>query len=239
MHLQHITHRDMKPENILLVSRDMSNFDIKIADLGFAQKFDKSSGLELVLGTPLYMAPELVKHQKYNEKVDVWSLGVITYQLLSGKTPFDGKTMDKINWNICNKEVSFREKCWKGVCQNAKDFVRACLDRNQRTRPSIEELFDHPWMVEPPDAHAQEDEAVQLNIQKNLIQYQQCSDFQKMVLSLISGLCASQEELDSLQKEFIRLDKDRSGTLTKEELEQMSHSKLKTNYDVDWDHIIE
>ena len=94
-------------------------------------------------------------------------------------------------------------------------------------------------MVEPPDAHAQEDEAAQLNIQKNLIQYQQCSDFQKMVLSLISGLCASQEELDSLQKEFIRLDKDRSGTLTKEELEQMSHSKLKTAYEVDWDHIIE
>ena len=79
MHLQNITHRDMKPENILLVSRDMENFDIKIADLGFAQKFDKNAGLELVLGTPLYMAPELVKHQKYDEKVDVWSLGIITY----------------------------------------------------------------------------------------------------------------------------------------------------------------
>ena len=62
MHLQNITHRDMKPENILLVSRDTENFDIKIADLGFAQKFDKKTGLELVLGTPLYMAPELIRH---------------------------------------------------------------------------------------------------------------------------------------------------------------------------------
>jgi len=69
----------MKPENVLLVSREMDNFDIKIADLGFAQKFDKKTGLELVLGTPLYMAPELVRHKKYDEKVDVWSLGVITY----------------------------------------------------------------------------------------------------------------------------------------------------------------
>lgn len=50
----------MKPENILLVSDDPENFDIKIADLGFAQKFDKETGLDLVLGTPLYMAPELV-----------------------------------------------------------------------------------------------------------------------------------------------------------------------------------
>ena len=79
MHLQSITHRDMKPENILLVSDDIKNFEVKIADLGFACQFDKKTGLDLVLGTPLYMAPELVKHEKYSEKVDVWSLGVITY----------------------------------------------------------------------------------------------------------------------------------------------------------------
>jgi len=60
-----------------------------------------------------------------------------------------------------------------------------------------------------------------------------------MVLSLISGLCASQEELTQLQKEFIRLDSDKSGTLTKEELEQMSHSKLKKNYNIKWEEIIE
>ena len=81
----------MKPENILLVSEDLKNFDIKIADLGFACQYDKENGLDLVLGTPLYMAPELVLHEKYTEKVDVWSLGVITYQLLCGKTPFDSK----------------------------------------------------------------------------------------------------------------------------------------------------
>lgn len=61
LHLQSITHRDMKPENILLVSKDIQNFEIKISDLGFAQKFDKNDkGMTLVLGSPLYMAPELV-----------------------------------------------------------------------------------------------------------------------------------------------------------------------------------
>ena len=103
MHLQSITHRDLKPENVLLVKDDLDCFDIKIADLGFAQKFDKDKGLDLVLGTPLYMAPELVKHERYSEKVDVWSLGVITYQLLCGKTPFDAKNLNRINQNICNK----------------------------------------------------------------------------------------------------------------------------------------
>jgi len=56
----------------------------------------------MVLGTPLYMAPELVKQQKYTEKVDVWSLGVIVYQLLSGITPFDGNNMKEVNKNICH-----------------------------------------------------------------------------------------------------------------------------------------
>lgn len=96
MHLQDITHRDLKPENVLLVSEQEDDFNIKISDLGFASKVDREKGMDLVLGTPLYMAPELVRQQKYDEKVDVWSLGVIVYQLLSGMTPFDGKTLKQI-----------------------------------------------------------------------------------------------------------------------------------------------
>lgn len=110
LHKKNITHRDIKPENILLVSDDIDNFEIKIADLGFAQEFDQDTGLDLVLGTPLYMAPELVLNKKYNEKVDVWSLGVITYQLLSGRTPFDASKIKKINYNIINKKIKFPDK---------------------------------------------------------------------------------------------------------------------------------
>lgn len=79
LHLQEIVHRDLKPENILLQSERDDVLDLKISDLGFASKVDREKGLELVLGTPLYMAPELVKQQKYNEKVDVWSLGCLTF----------------------------------------------------------------------------------------------------------------------------------------------------------------
>ena len=69
------------------------------------------------------MAPELIKHIKYNEKVDVWSLGIITYQLLSGKTPFDGKNIKKINQNIIYKELTFPDKQWKNISDNAQDFI--------------------------------------------------------------------------------------------------------------------
>ena len=83
-----------------------------------------------MLGTPLYMAPELIRHQKYSEKVDVWGLGIITYQLLSGKTPFDGKNIKKINQNIIYKEIKFPDKQWSNISENAKDFIMQCLDRN-------------------------------------------------------------------------------------------------------------
>lgn len=107
----------------MLVYEDKDCFDIKIADLGFACKYDKATGLDLVLGTPLYMAPELVKSQKYNEKVDVWSLGVIVYQLLSGLTPFEGKTIKEVNKNICNNKIKFEGEEFKMISDRAKDFI--------------------------------------------------------------------------------------------------------------------
>ena len=66
MHNKNITHRDLKPENILLESKDRNNLDIKISDFGFSCFFDPKKGLDLVLGSPLYMAPELILNKNYN-----------------------------------------------------------------------------------------------------------------------------------------------------------------------------
>lgn len=110
------------------------------------------------------MAPELVQSQKYSEKVDVWSLGVITYQLLSGRTPFDASKIKKINYNIINKKIKFPDKQWSGISDNAKDFIIQCLERNQESRPSISKLFDHPWICGAQDNILQNEEEVTLNI---------------------------------------------------------------------------
>ena len=151
LHLQNVTHRDLKPENILLVSNDQECFDIKISDLGFAQQFDKEGGesMTLVLGSPLYMAPELVSNKPYTEKVDVWSLGVITYQLLSGRTPFESRNLKKIDFNIKHKTIRFEnrdDEYWGDISQEAKDFILACLERDPVKRPSIAQLFKQPWI---------------------------------------------------------------------------------------------
>ena len=252
LHLQSITHRDMKPENVLLVSKDLDNFDIKISDLGFAQKFEKGGkGMTLVLGSPLYMAPELVNRQPYTEKVDVWSLGVIVYQLLSGRTPFESDSIKKIDYNINHKKVTFettKRENWSDVSPEAKQFIGRCLERDPTKRPSVRELFREPWIANYLARVSErcldaEREEVSQSIKKNLIQYRCLNKFQKVVLSLVSGLCVSPEELAQLQEEFIRLDADNKGTLSRDDIRRISESEFGRKYaakrKIDWEEVID
>ena len=204
--------------------------------------------MTLVLGSPLYMAPELINREPYTEKVDVWSLGVITYQLLSGKTPFESRNLKKIDYNIKRKKITFEnteQEYWNDISQDAKDFILKCLDRNQNTRPSISELFKMPWITNYMNKQntlalpkLEREEMNQRSIHKNIVSFSELNKFQKLVLSLVSGLCASPEEIQELQKEFLRLDKDKTGTLKLEDLKQELLAKFPDKYenmsDLEW-----
>ena len=84
MHKQNMSHRDLKHENLMCLSEDSEDLNVKLTDFGFATFFDPKHKMNLSLGSPLYMAPELVMEAEYDQKVDVWSLGCIVYILLSG-----------------------------------------------------------------------------------------------------------------------------------------------------------
>ena len=98
MHKKNIVHRDIKPENILLESNEIGNLNVKITDFGFSKCYDPVNfeGFDEVLGSPLYMAPEIIKKVKYDSKVDIWSFGILAYIILSGRPPFLGKTKEEI-----------------------------------------------------------------------------------------------------------------------------------------------
>jgi serine/threonine protein kinase len=105
MHNKNIIHRDLKPENILLEFKEKNKLDIKISDFGFSCFFDPQTGLDTVLGSPLYMAPEIIKGQLYNEKVDIWSIGVIAFMLLIGKNPFPGRNNQEVKKMIVMRDI--------------------------------------------------------------------------------------------------------------------------------------
>lgn len=95
IHSQGVVHRDLKPDNILLVSAE-DHEKFKIIDFGLSAQFEKDNELTSKCGTPGYIAPEILRDQNYGTKSDIFSVGVICYQILSGKHPFEGREVFKV-----------------------------------------------------------------------------------------------------------------------------------------------
>ena len=107
-HTNNITHRDIKPDNILVdrSQGDKDEITVKVIDFGISCQFDPKKKLTLGVGTPYYVAPEVLV-KEYDEKVDIWSAGVILYILLSGQAPFDGRNNTEIYTKITKAAFSF------------------------------------------------------------------------------------------------------------------------------------
>ena len=141
----------MKLENILL--EENKDFDqIKIADFGGSTLFSADEGIQGEFGTTEYMAPEVGEEDDddedvpYNEKCDIWSIGVITYFLLAGNPPFDAKTESQIIERVKNADYNFDDPIWNSISDNAKDFIRTLLTLDPNERPSAEEALKSPWL---------------------------------------------------------------------------------------------
>ncbi|KAH9293092.1 hypothetical protein KI387_041704, partial [Taxus chinensis] len=130
-HSKGIVHRDLKPENILFADDSSFPNRIKLADFGEAS-FSSSSGKKMreLVGTPFYMAPEVVQGNYYDEKVDVWSAGVILYIMLAGIPPFNGETTQQIFEAVQYERLPFPSEPWRLISESAKDLIRQMLCRD-------------------------------------------------------------------------------------------------------------
>lgn len=145
LHSQSIVHRDLKPQNVLL-SNDKKT--LKIADFGFAKIIGSESLAETMCGSPLYMAPEIMKGRKYTSKSDLWSVGVMMYEALTGIHPFGGASsiyelIEKIERHSKRNTLRFP----KGVIlsSNSRDILRRLLKANPRERLEWDDFFGHPF----------------------------------------------------------------------------------------------
>ena len=131
----------------MLEYKDPMKWEIKIADFGFASFFDPTKGLKLPLGSCLYMAPEICKKQQYDEKVDIWATGIITYQMLSGHEnfPFFGDTKEETKDCIKNERLKFDPFLFEKISEEAKEFISLCLCKEQENRLTAKELLQHRW----------------------------------------------------------------------------------------------
>lgn len=140
-----LIHRDLKPQNLLL-STDDDNAALKIADFGFARSLQPRGLAETLCGSPLYMAPEIMQLQKYDAKADLWSVGAILFQLVTGKTPFTGSNQIQLLQNIVKAtELHFPPDA-KILSADCKDLCQKLLRRNPVERLTFEEFFNHPFL---------------------------------------------------------------------------------------------
>lgn len=110
-------------------------------DFGCSTKFDRQKKLKDIVGTVLYIAPEVINKGEYDEKCDIWSLGVIMYIMLSGYPPFDGQTDDEIFDAIQNKAPSFTGEEWEKVSEDAKNLITLMLVKDPKERISALEAY--------------------------------------------------------------------------------------------------
>ena len=147
MHKRNIVHRDMKPENVLLESKEQEKMLCKITDFGFSKFFDPREGMSDTLGSPLYMAPEIIKKARYDHKVDIWSLGVMVYILLTGRPPFSGRSKQEIFLQVSSAAINYNDPSWDTLSKESKNFVKRMLVRNPKQRASAEELLNDDWII--------------------------------------------------------------------------------------------
>lgn len=223
-HEINLVHRDLKLENIMVhvaQQGQSSSMCCKVTDFGFAS-YCGSDGLRMPLGTPLYMAPEIISQQVYDDKVDVWALGVIAFCILTSQYPFDGQSKDQIYRKIIdpNFEPNFNhlDRYWQSGAL-VKDFIKCALTKDPSKRLNIKQLLQHEWlsiMVDQPDIS----DAQLVDIGVSMYTFKRTSQFQSFVIQFLVGVKAQELELKRIRDVFRTLDADHNGFLDSEELQK-------------------
>uniref|UniRef100_A0A8C7AT90 Serine/threonine-protein kinase n=2 Tax=Neovison vison TaxID=452646 RepID=A0A8C7AT90_NEOVI len=145
LHFKNIVHCDLKPENVLLASADPFP-QVKLCDFGFARIIGEKSFRRSVVGTPAYLAPEVLLNQGYNRSLDMWSVGVIMYVSLSGTFPFNED--EDIKDQIQNAAFMYPACPWSCISSGAIDLINNLLQVKMRKRYSVDKSLSHPWLQE-------------------------------------------------------------------------------------------
>ena len=151
-----IVHRDMKPQNILMTQTGT----IKITDFGFARYFDNDLLIQTICGSPLYMAPEIMKDKKYNYKSDLWSIGIIFYQMLMGEVPYKVKNIYELIRKIENDIIEIPQKFV--ISDKCKHLLFSLLEKDPNKRISWEAFFNHE-LIKKSDPFEEENKLMEIS----------------------------------------------------------------------------
>jgi calcium-dependent protein kinase len=214
LHTKKIVHRDLKPENILLDTKKQNI--IKIIDWGTARFFEKNKKMNRISGTPYYIAPEVL-NEKYDEKCDIWSCGVIMYILLCGYPPFNAESDQEILNKIKIGKFSFPEEEWENISSEAKDLIISMLTFDPTKRFSAAECLNHNWLSDfSPKSTV--DKNFSIKCLTNMKKFHAERKLQQAALTYIVSHLITKDEKNELIDLFRQFDTNGDGVLSREEI---------------------
>ncbi|XP_071524153.1 uncharacterized protein [Panulirus ornatus] len=145
IHDHNIVHLDIKPQNLVLMG-EFPDCAVKLCDFEISRVLTPGREVREILGTPDYVAPEIILYEPITTKTDMWSLGVLTYVLLTGFLPFGGETDQETFLEITLGELDFPEELFEDISAEAIDFIKKLLVRKPQSRMSARECLEHSWM---------------------------------------------------------------------------------------------
>jgi calcium-dependent protein kinase len=193
---------------------------IKIIDFGTSQEFiiGSKKKMEERYGTPYYIAPDVL-NKSYNEKCDIWSLGVILYILLVGYPPFNGSDDKKIIDAVKKGKFTLDEPEWDDVSEEAIDLVKKCLTYDPEKRITAGEALDHAWFKKFAKGEKIK-KSLASNALKNLKNFRAEQKLKQAALAYIVSQCLTKEETDKMEEIFAQMDKDNNGMLDRTEIQE-------------------
>jgi len=216
LHSKGIIHRDIKPENIYLRINSKLEYTIKLMDFGIAIFGRNSNDLNAVETSPYFMAPEVIDN-KYDNKCDIWSCGVILYILLCGYPPFKGDSELETLALVHEGKYSFESVTWDRISHESKNLIKNLLEFDPKKRISAAEALKDPWIMGHLESTTKPIRT-SLKTFENLKKLNANEKLEKATISFIVHQMIASEKIEVLRNIFKSLDKDGSGTLTVEEL---------------------
>lgn len=231
MHRHHVVHRDVKLENWLYVNVQTDS-PICLTDFGFSTFYSDGVVMSKVQGTPYYMAPEVLR-KHYTSKCDVWSVGVVTYMLLSGSPPFSGNTETNQLKAVLFDSLEFPEARWGGVMQDAPlaiDFCKAILTRDVDKRPSADVALKHPWLAAG-DASTPVATPILREGMLSMLEFAKAPELRRASLGVLAATAQSRTEgsRSDAEKVFHMMDLDNTGTITLPDFKTLLKDQLGIN----------
>lgn len=222
-HANNIVHRDLKLENFLFED-ETPDSHLKLIDFGLSQHFEQDEALHRAVGTPYYVSPEVLQGN-YNCKCDIWSIGVVTYILLSGVPPFYGPDDKATLQSVRLGKWTFNTSLFRPVSVAAKNFITMCLDRNVSTRPSAAVSMKHQWFqLLRSKATA---DTVSLDIVDRIRGFTRRSPLSRLCMEVVAH-CLADTQIASMREEFGKFDLDHTGEISYADMQCVLRSLVST-----------